>query len=190
MESIFGFDQRIIGMVEKFTQNLQRMTGKNNFLVAKVFFVLSLIAPFLLWILLDQVTLLAAIVIASLNFYFARKDKKVALIFEPDLEERVLSDSANGLANYRKNDYQEITNRLSQYFLCIVAAALIPLLNFDLMREVIRAGFATQLLETIALIALACDPLPPGNSKIRNWINGIRAFFAKPATVPTQAFRL
>lgn len=189
MQRIFDLDQMLIRWLERLAQWYQKLTGKTNFFLAKIALILAVLAPIILWVLFGTISVLVALFISGTNYLFMRK-QQFPLYLNKDLEAKVMNDAAKGLANQRKTDYSAIVERISDYSLCVLVTTLIPVFsNTADFSGVTKVCLVVELLCTIANILIACDPLPPGNSKIRGWINGIKAFFAKLATVSTSAFR-
>ena len=78
---------------------------------------------------------------------------------------------ANGLRNPRR--IRDLSLRISFLTLTVLLAGPIAFVYANQQQTVLVLGYSLILLTTIALYLLACDPLPPCRSAVRDWFTAM-----------------
>lgn len=166
----YPFDRWLIGKFEAFAHWFQRLTGRTNWFLALCAICISN-ATFLyfFWKIGD---LAIALILGVLSFL----DVLAVSSFEMDAARRL----EKGLANPRKSFFGA-TMRL--FFVAFIGWLFVPFWfrRFDV--DQMTVAFALCFFFLYQYFS-ACDPLPPGTSKIREWLE---SFGRKLATVSSRA---
>ncbi|QQS23222.1 hypothetical protein IPM19_01500 [bacterium] len=181
LSQLYRFDQWSIEKAEKFSKKIQIWTGKNNFFLAKFMAKLAH-APFLavLFYNPNQAPLAASLfTFGCFNLFFYIFFTKEVINYN---EDRILSQAKKGVSNELKVKESAIIVRLSKIFLLFFSLA------FDLLLSSTAPPVMPifWLLLWISLVFLACDSLPPSESKLKQKIKELKASLA-PAQPATNA---
>ncbi|MBI1957310.1 MAG: hypothetical protein HYS44_02535 [Candidatus Niyogibacteria bacterium] len=170
MNALLAADNWLILQFERFSHWFQRLTGKTNFfLTAALSLVISVVYFFLAFF-----TQLPIYFIGSAFFF-------IYSIFAQWSEKQGLDRVSRGFANPKKT-------LLPIKFIRIgIPVIYVPLIFSNLEFGVVNWMSNGILFLVWAILYLfACDPLPPGTSKLREWANSLKAAFA-PQPVPSES---
>ena len=167
---VFAFDQWLLGKFEAFAHWFQRLTGRTNLFLAKI--ALCVGATFWLFSMLSRQQFILFAIFGAIMFMRT-------LTMDWD-EKKAYRRLEQGVANPGK--ITGFRGRLFlQFWFLLLAALEIPLLFVAEMKPLISAG---QIFFVFAEYFEACDPLPPGTSKIREWLD---SFGKKPVPASSRA---
>lgn len=173
-------DDALLNLTEWICHKFQRLTGRTNVWLALQFTNLSIVVYFVwaiaffwdsrLWL---QVVL--GLFFAGLLYVLTQTVFKVPVdAYEQSAYRRV----AKGFRNPRR--VRDAMLRIS--FLTMSLTTFLPaILAYRLHFYIVAPTYFLILLTTVILYLMACDPLPPAASRVREWLRGfLRAF--RPAT--------
>lgn len=179
---LFRFDAWLIRQLEKFTHWFQKLTGKDNFFLARCALAVSVVC--ILVRAIDPVT-------GNLRYQQLFSGGVFGLLYLYNTsteEETIREDAIKGFANRNKVSSFVRFLRLLWFSIMIIVTlpqcflfALflfgdIPFGIIDWRRVLDESSFA------LFWYLIACDPLPPCSSKVMDWL---RSFGQKP--VPVEA---
>ena len=190
MDTLERIDGRILALFTKFSHWFQCLTGRTNYFLAKISLFLTMTAwgvgalgywlPILerrfLHDILTPICFLMVLPDYIMRIYLC--DKSEESLFQNDERTKYkISDPIDGSMGWR-------------IFWTFAVILSIPLsitsvLNNEgvLFFKIINNGFASFVW--MASYFLEVDPLPPGKSKIRQWIEDIQAGFRKLQPLPS-----
>jgi len=153
---IFRFDAWILKHIEKFTHRFQLLTGKNCFWLARAVIIASMFAAAI------HVNVMAGDISFSLRtvVVIIFCSWSLLLCWMIGLVERWAEQDyrCSGAANSQKN------NVFGRLFLMALTLSVMPILE------------SYEYIGAILMVYLvACDPLPPGTSKVRKAIEWFKA---------------
>lgn len=192
LEQIDNF--QLDNIFEPISQKYQRLTGKNCFFLARVMCDAEIIFYFVIIVLCfnDLKRFFDSMMIVFIMSLFAYKRKHSIRILEISSEKQL----KNGMKN---------SNRISAYFLRLytLAAAIIVIFiitsSWSILikdplyfRIVIIWGINFQLQHIEECFA-SCTPLPPGTSKVKQWLKNMKeslsnVFAPEPVCVPVKNY--
>jgi hypothetical protein len=168
-------DLAVLDAVEALCRTFQRLTGRTNVWLA---------------VQLTNVSIVVYFVWAALFFW--QRDLPTRLFVGAfcggvlwALTQTVLKDPielyeaqayrrvAKGLRNPRR--VRDVSLRISFLTLTVLLAGPIAFVYANQQQTVLLLGYSLILLTTIALYLLACDPLPPCRSAVRDWLDAMAA---------------
>jgi hypothetical protein len=166
-------DSVLLDVTEACCQKLQQLTGRTNVWLAVQLTNLSIVVYFIwagrFYLVSDPATrILVAVFCAGLLYLLTQTVFKVSIeASEMNAYRRV----AQGLRNPRR--VRDALLRL--LFLALSVVVLGPVL---LVYVTMRLPFAVLMyslvvLTTVLLYVIACDPLPPCTSKVREWLGAL-----------------
>ncbi len=100
-----------------------------------------------------------------------------------DIEGEEFARLSRGLANRLKVDTGSICMRFLFVIACLFFTLLLGNESSDVLLKIVFISWCMHSYFQ------SCDSLPPGASKVRQWINAIKAYRFKPATAQAAAFR-
>jgi len=167
-------DAAVLNLTERICRRFQTWTGRTNVWLAFQLTNLSIVMYFTwvagLYLLSADVTVrsFVALFCGSVFFVLTRTIFKVPIeLSEAEAYRRV----SKGLRNPRR--LRDAQLRIA--FLTLSIVLLYPLwFVYTTLR--VRLGLMTEaliVLTTVVLYVLACDPLPPCTSKVREWLRGL-----------------
>ena len=167
-------DSAVLNLTERMCRRFQTWTGRTNVWLAFQLTNLSIVVYFVwaagLYLLSGNLTLrvFVALFCGGVFFVLTRTIFKVSIeVSEAEAYRRV----AKGLRNPRR--IRDAQLRIAFLTLSLLlsyplwSAYIILHLRFVLLAE------ALIILTTVVLYVLACDPLPPCPSKVREWLRGM-----------------
>jgi hypothetical protein len=175
----FKMDSAIIGFVEKFAHRFQRLTGKTNFfllgLIAGILLIPSFIGMLKGTSMFDPMNPEPP---EKTSFDYMTDFMRIYVlsevaIFEWKIEEdAALRRLSQGLANPRKGSVGWALCR-TLFFQVFILGTLSSIRNWNLLSAAIEGCVS------LILYLYSCDPLPPCQGKIKEWLGSL---FAKSAT--------
>jgi hypothetical protein len=165
-------DSALLNFTERVCRTLQRLTGRTNVWLAVQLTNLSIIIYFVwaglqLWTNDGAWRIAGALFCGGLLYLLAQTVLRVPVErYESSAYQRV----AKGLRNPRR--VRDALMRIS--FLTLSVLLFYPILQIYLyLRSVVPVlTYLLILLTTVVLYLLACDPLPPCASQLRQWLRG------------------
>lgn len=171
IDGLVEIDARVLGAVERVVRKLQILTGKTSFFFADL--CLAVICSLIIArnILSGFDFILSCFLVLIL----------IRLLFSPIIERKEINRLHNGLANPEKVNARDIAVRLFNLLASIFSVSdLIGSNNLD-----IRILSLMIVLLAAYFYLSACDPLPPCQSKIKEWVKGL-FFLGKEITLITK----
>lgn len=182
---LIEIDEMAIAFAERISHRVQILTGKTNFFLARVASKLILIAPIFITVFKnenpDQVHFIAnaiAGLFIGATWYFL-----FGIFIKGCDEKKALSQMYQGYKNPEKLRRQPLRTGV-----CMAAGMMWVCSTIDFDHVINMAACYTFCW--ISLVFQACDTLPPGKSKIREWIDGLKAWGSKPIPATSSAFRV
>ncbi len=176
---LVAFDQWLIGKFETFAHWFQRWTGKTNYFLARITFANAIaLVGFFAWMRGGFFLPIVFGFCGLLWMHLLSRD-----------EEMAYRRMEKGVANPEKYEWCGVRMvavgvALFLFFLFLYAFLLLRG-QFSQPESIgIFSGYGGLLFYPISLYFSACDPLPPGTSKIRAWFESL---FLKPAAVSSRA---
>jgi len=160
------FDLWIISIFEVFAHKFQRLTGKDNFFLVRAFLVVVVTCRLVQGMRGYQIGRL----MPYTDFISAGIYVLFSLTILNLIERQVKKESGVGFANHQKH---VTIIRLLRFALLLSAIQTTFLHQIKFEPDfVIRLGYLIgNWAYWIAWVFMACDPLPPQVSKIRQWLN-------------------
>jgi hypothetical protein len=176
-------DTALLDLTEWLCRRFQVLTGRTNVWLAFQLTNLSIVV-FFVWAGMHFVIargpgrVVIALFCGGLLYLLARTVFKVPV---EEYENSAYRRVAKGLRNPRR--IRDLLLRLQFLMMSIVLVLFYPplFLYLNLPIGLFVAGYGLTVLTTIVLYLLACDPLPPCQGKVREWIAR-----ATPATMPLR----
>ncbi len=191
-------DERILALFTKFSHWFQRLTGLTNFFLARIFLFLMVIETIVrilnYWFhLISRKTTITGVVVSSIMVLLS----VLYLHYLHEADEQI----------YRDNPTKPLIQHLFEsgsagYALVFVRVISVFIIVLTLPAHVWFSFFekpeknVVWALETYVNFGLTyfiafvyfvlVDPLPPGKSKVRQWINDIQAGFQKRQPLPLE----
>lgn len=198
METLERIDERILALFTKFSHWFQRLTGWTNFFLARMILflvVIELIVRALnYWFhFLSRRTTIDDIVVGSIMLLFS----VIYLHYLHQADEQIYCD--NTVKPFIQQLFESGSAGSALVFVRVISVFLIVLT----LPILIGQSFFEKLdknvvwaLEVYTRFGLAyfiaflyfvlVDPLPPGKSKVREWVNDIQAGFQKRQPLPLE----
>lgn len=179
-------DTAVLDFTERLCRRFQRWTGRTNVWIAFQLTNLSIVIYFIwvgaLYWLSGDVVLRAfvAVFCGGVFFVLTRTLFKSSIDFA---EKEAFRRAANGLRNPRR--LRDAQLRIAFLTLSIMLSYPLWLAYVTLRLRFVLLTEALILLTTVVLYVLACDPLPPCRSTIREWIDALG--FARPVGEATRS---
>ena len=182
LDKLLAFDTKAVNWAEKFSHKTQKYFGINNFMIGKTCAKLSMVIFTITFLARSNVLALElkeiintgsqlAIGLLMNYIFFTRK----IILFD---EDPVWSSLNKGIKN---KEFTEAKMGRSALLLMVILLTILDNYFKGL-------GELHWILIWLAYIFIACTPLPPGESKIRKWINGLKAFGKQSMPVTAQRF--
>jgi len=183
-------DQTILGACTRFSHWLQRLTGRTNFFIAKIGLGIATIS-----ILVEIANYFSKFLVHKTNLFDVAFGGLVVLALTVDvyLCNKAEEDTVTPERFMPMIRMGPLMDNLLVRVLAVTTSILVitlrlvniwPEMKYPLLEVLYRLyglGF------TIFLYFIAVDPLPPGKSKVREWLEGFKfAFGLKPATIPVK----
>jgi hypothetical protein len=168
-------DSAILDLTEWFCHKFQRLTGRTNMWLAVQFTNLSIIVYFVwagvyFWSSAIAARVALGLFCSGLLCALTQTIFKVPIeAYENDAYRRV----AKGLRNPRR--VRDAQLRIAFLTLCVVLLYPILFVYLNLRAPIFLLTYSLIVLTTVVLYLLACDPLPPGAAKLREWLRGSAA---------------
>ena len=179
-------DQAVLNTTERLCRRLQTWTGRTNVWLAFQLTNLSVIIYFvwianLYWLTGDlTVRLFVAVFCVGVLWMLSRTIFKVSIDVA---EAQALVRVAKGLRNPRR--LRDAQLRIAFLTLSILLSYPLWLAYVTLHLKFILLTGALIDLTTAVLYVLACDPLPPRDARVKEWLRGLTA--ARTANAPTTS---
>lgn len=198
LEKLEALDARIIGLSTRFSHWFQRLTGRTNFFIAKIGVGMTALSVFGMiinyWkhifftISTDLSTVMTAFIVLTW----------LAMIVYScdDAENKLYSNSSPQKVRYLGLEQGGMPdNAIWRLFLLTFTFLSIPLKVYQMghirtsyyLMEILTGLFFTMGM-TVASYFLVIDPLPPAESRVKEWIDNLSTAFARPvpATIPVK----
>ena len=163
-------DSVLLSLTESLCQRFQVLTGKTNVWLAVQLTNLSVVVYFV-WILLHFWTgdvwerLLLGLFCSGLLYLLAQTIFKDPIeTHETNAYRRV----AKGFRNPRR--LRDAMLRTSFLTLCVLLSYPVSFAYVTLRMHIVLLTYSLVVLTTVVLYLLACDPLPPCASKVKEWL--------------------
>lgn len=166
-------DSAILDVTEACCQKLQQLTGRTNVWLAVQLTNLSIVVYFIwagtFYLVGDAATrIIVAVFCAGLLYLLTQTVLKVSIeTSEMNAYRRV----ANGFRNPRR--VRDALLRLLFLALCVVLLGPVLFVYFTLHLRFPLFSYSLTALTTVLLYVIACDPLPPCPSKLREWMGAL-----------------
>jgi hypothetical protein len=178
-------DSAVLNLTERLCRRFQTWTGRTNVWLAFQLTNLSIVVYFVwaagLYLLSGDVTLrlFVALFCGAVFVVLTRTIFKAPIeLSEAEAYRRV----SKGLRNPRR--IRDVQLRIAFLTLSIVLSYPLWLAYITLHLQFVLLTDALIILTTVVLYVLACDPLPPCESKVKEWLGGMA-----PARFATAASR-
>lgn len=184
LESTFSL--RAVARIEKIVHFVQRIFGIHCFRLSSIAFLLGHLLEFLGIIYTDYGNINKWLLLVPSLFWLLCSITILLILLLTELrdeEARIFTDLSKGLSNFRKIAKSEIGGRKGVMTITCLFLAVYFLTTISILL------FFAGLVLYLGFLLRACDPLPPSESKVRQWINGLKASFRSPVPAGTSAFR-
>ena len=167
-------DTAVLNLTEKICRRFQAWTGRTNVWLAFQLTNLSIVVYFIwvagLYLLSVDVTLrvFVALFCGSVFVVLTRTIFRMSI---EAAEAQAYKRVAKGLANPRR--LRDVQLRIAFLTLSIVLSYPLWFAYVTLRLRFVLLTDALIILTTVILYVLACDPLPPCPSKVREWLRGL-----------------
>ena len=185
MRFFVAIDELMISLCTKISHSFQQLTGQTNFFIAKfgvlmaTFNVITQIANYFHQILQRKTTLFDLLLCMWLNFILFRDAK-------------TLDEANKNWATEERAIFPNLTSSMLYRLLWIgfsihntIALTYLPQSQFKILEAIHMVSFSYGLV--IFYYFCAVEPLRPGKSKIRQWIEEISFGTLKPVKVETNS---
>jgi hypothetical protein len=180
-------DSALLNLVERICRRFQMLTGRTNVWLAFQLTNLSIVVYFVwaagLYLLSMDLTLrvFVALFCGAVFVVLTRTIFSVSIeASEAEAYRRV----AKGLRNPRR--IRDAQLRIAFLTMSIVLFAPFWFVYTNLHLRFVVLTEALSILTTVVLYVLACDPLPPCASKVREWLRGILMASSSPGSFPSR----
>jgi len=187
MRAIEVVDAKILDAFTRFSHRLQRFTGRTNFFFAKLCAFIVTLA-----LVMDILNFYHQVLVMKTSLFVIVLDCMLCIIM---FLLAISCDQAENTAMSSERAVHPLLvpdpfSRIIFLVASVVSSfAFIFFVSFGLTRypilEVIDRCFCPAFCAYEYFISV--NPLPPGKSKVREWIDGFNAFFAKPEPAKDSA---
>lgn len=183
-------DTAILNLTESLCRKFQRLTGRTNVWLAAQLTNVSIIVYFV-WAGMYFVTADAFVRVVLGAFCGGLLYVLTQTVLRVPIETSE-SEAYRRVARGARNPRRIRDALLRIPFLTLSIALLYPVLLIHASFETPLAllSYSLIVLTTVVLYLLACDPLPPCEGKVTEWLRGAMPARARPAEVPGDGARV
>jgi hypothetical protein len=170
---MLSIDSAVLDLTEWLCRRFQRLTGRTNVWLAVQLTNLSIILYFL-WVVVFFGTANLSTRVAVWFFCSAVMYALSQTLFKDSIETHetyAFRRVARGLRNPRR--VRDALLRISFLNLSLVLLGPAVLLSSRFPMRFALAGYLLIVLTTVVLYLLACDPLPPCEAKVKEWVRAL-----------------